>query len=185
MRKVAIIFLIFTISFFCTGYSLKKYHVAKAQESLGLTLINGENPMWNSYLELGKLPEEYNNDLAKKYGDVISLHHFKHNVEKLDKFYEAYKNKELKNGDMIRITSYTIEGDPIIKDLVIYKNGPKLVIDRTRDKFANLKNRKITHYNIVNMFVEKKDNHTIYFVKTDKDEDLILFSFKEGYAKLP
>lgn len=73
----------------------------------------------------------YSYEEAKKNGDIITGPPGEINFEKMDMFIEDIKNdRESK----IRITSYTIEGDPILND-VVYKNGViKYTYDSSRDK---------------------------------------------------
>jgi hypothetical protein len=57
---------------------------------------------------------DYNSDQAIKNGDVVNVHGQYSNIEKWQTF---LKNLESNNPDKIRITQYTIEGDPIFYEL--------------------------------------------------------------------
>ncbi len=64
------------------------------------------------------------------------------------------------------------------QDLIITNDGVKLIIDNTRDKFANLENRRKREYNIVDIFIENGNNRIYYRVKSDTGEEIPLISFK-------
>ena len=79
------------------------------------------------------LPQEYKSETAVSNGDVVDIHG---KVSNVDRFYAFLNNVEALKPDLIRITSYTIEGDPIIA--VAYYDGKKIKYysDNTRDAFG-------------------------------------------------
>ncbi len=94
----------------------------------------------------------YNQDIVKKYGDIrdihsdyskdkaiedkvyVSTYDEVYNKEIIEKFYESYKNKQ---ECFIRIMAYTLEGDPIITDVLYDKDKVYVVVDDRRDGYAS------------------------------------------------
>ena len=64
--------------------------------------------------------------------DVLNTHGSIEGVERMQNFYD-----DLQNGisSELRIVHYTIEGDPIVKDLKYKEDTIKVTYDSTRDKF--------------------------------------------------
>jgi hypothetical protein len=81
----------------------------------------------------------YTTEMAINNGDAVNIHGKKYNVEKLDNF---IKNVEADNKDKIRITTYTVEGDPIITNLEYDGNNIIYTHDTTRDNFGQMKIEK-------------------------------------------
>lgn len=126
------------------------------------------------YDDLNKIPRDYILEDAIKNGDIVFFFKSTYNVDKLETFYNRFKNKVLQNGDMIRLTGFTIEGDAIIQDLTYNNNSLKLVIDKTRDKFLSIEESIITEYKIVDIYT-KGNKNIEYFVITNTGEELLLF----------
>ncbi|MCD7035242.1 DUF4362 domain-containing protein [Metabacillus sp. GX 13764] len=86
-----------------------------------------------SLLLLAACSTKYSSDEAIKKGDVVLL---VRKVENLDKFQDFLKNLSTKRKSKIRITAYTIEGDPIYTDLEY--NGKDLLVsyDNTNDAYG-------------------------------------------------
>jgi len=181
MKKIVIILSIFFVFIYEILLSLLMSSVEKFEELALPTIASSENPTPNSYMELDKIPAEYDPKTATKNGDVVGLHGRGYNVKKLEDFVEGFKKKSLNIGDMIRITSYTIEGYAIIHDLIISNEGIKLIEDRTRNKFAHPSDRIKVYYNVIGINVDKRNNLIVYTVITDKGEELPLVTFREGY----
>ena len=76
----------------------------------------------------------YNPEDAIKNGDVVNVQGQEYNAEKLDQFMENIKNNK---NDKIRITMYTIEGDPILIDLEYDGKRIFYTYDNTRDGFGS------------------------------------------------
>ncbi|WP_179232682.1 DUF4362 domain-containing protein [Paenibacillus rigui] len=75
----------------------------------------------------------YPSEKAIGQGDVVDVHGKYTNLERWDQF---VKDVEGKKAGKVRITRYTIEGDPIIYDLA-YDNGRiKYEFDNSMDTFA-------------------------------------------------
>ena len=181
MKKIAYILSIFLVLICGMSISVLKSSVAIIEEFAIPTLASIEIPKSSSYINLDKLPAEYYPQLAKGNGDVVGLHGIGYNVKKLENFVDAFKRKSLNIGDMIRITSYTIEGDAVIQDLSISSDGAKLIVDNTRDKYSQPSDRIKRYYNIVDIKIEKRDNKTFYRVITDKGEERPLVTFMDEY----
>lgn len=175
MKKTTIIFSFLVMLITISACSSKASYKAKIEEKTVKSTINVEKSITNLYETLYKLPPKYNSELAKKNGDVVNIKGRNSNIEKLDKFIEAYQNKKANVGNMVRITKYTVEGDAMICDLIIDSEGIKLIEDMTRDNFSNAEGRKITEYKIVDISKTKKAEGISYIAKTDKGEEKNLF----------
>jgi len=135
------------------------------------------NSTQNSYVELEKLPKEYNVDDAEKDGDVVQiLGDIKYNKEKLDKFMENYKDKKANVGDMIRIIMSGDDSGPTIRDLIINSDGNiKLKNDNTRDGMSSEEDRVIKEYKVLDIYTrDNTSGYRTYYIKTDQGEEMFL-----------
>jgi len=114
--------------------------------------------------------------LAKENGDIVNVHGDISNIENLDDFLESFNSKK---DDMIRLTSYTIEGDAIISDIIISGGNVKLLIDSTRDEFSSTEDRKITDYIVTDILKQTRDNSIEYVAKLINDEEILLIRFED------
>jgi len=73
---------------------------------------------------------------------------------------------------MVRITTYSIEGTPVIKDLIFKDEGLKLIVDPTRDSSF----KKIEEFIISGIITEARDQYIIYSAKTTSNIEKYLFS---------
>lgn len=175
MKKIITMVSVLIISISISACSSKTSNTIKSEETPSLSTTNFKESITNTYEELNKLPQKYNSELALKNGDVVNGVIKSYNIEKLYRFIETYKNKKADVADMVRITSYTTEGDAIISDLIIDSGGIKLIEDSTRDKFSNTENRKKTEYKIVDIRKVNKIEGIFYMAVTDKGEERFLF----------
>ena len=135
------------------------------------------NSTQNSYVELEKLPKEYNLDDAEKDRDVVQiLGGIEYNVEKLDDFIKNYKDKKAKVGDMIRIIMSGDDSGPTIRDLIINSDGSiKLKNDNTRDGMSSEEGRVIKEYKVVDIYTrDNTSRYRTYYIKTDQGEEMFL-----------
>jgi hypothetical protein len=105
-----------------------------AEFKVGPSPITAETPF--GYQALEKLPEEYTAEAAEKNGDVVVTHAEVKNAGKLTDF---VRKAALGIPAMVRIVQYTIEGDPIVTDIVYNENHRGYYLwrhDSSRDKFA-------------------------------------------------
>jgi hypothetical protein len=175
MKKIITMISVLIISISISACSSKTSNTIKSEETPPLSTTNVKESITNTYEQLDKLPQKYNSELALKNGDVVNGKIKSYNIEKLDRFIETYKNKKADVAEMVRITSYTTEGDAIISDLIIDSEGTKLIEDSTRDKFSNTENRKKTEYKIVDIRKINKVEGIFYMAVTDKGEERFLF----------
>jgi hypothetical protein len=84
---------------------------------------------------------EYSLEKAKKNGDVIDIHGEVFNLEKLEKFISNVNDKKKSK---IRITRYTIEGDPIFYNIDFDGKIIHFTIDNTMDKYSEIEKGKNT-----------------------------------------
>ncbi|HHW36420.1 MAG TPA: DUF4362 domain-containing protein [Bacillales bacterium] len=75
----------------------------------------------------------YRSGDAIKNGDIVNLHG---KVENIKRFESFLANVEAKDKDQIRITSYTIEGDPIFDTLDFSGEEISYTYDNSQDAFA-------------------------------------------------
>ncbi len=161
-RKIIITLVLITMSLIVSAYCSKTSNMANVKEKLYTSTTVDDAYIQTPYESLDKIPKDYGYELAVKNGDVVGRWGKSHNVEKLNNFIKAYENKTLKNGDMVRITIYSIEGTPLIKDLIFTEKGLKLIVDPTRDSSF----KKIEEFMITSIFTETKDQHITYNAKT-------------------
>lgn len=83
----------------------------------------------------------YNSDTAIKNGDIVNLHGNIKNSERLEEFHQ---NNLLGSEDKIRITQFTIEGDPIFYDLDFNGEVISFRYDNSKDKFGTTSIRLTT-----------------------------------------
>jgi hypothetical protein len=95
--------------------------------------------------------DKYSFIKAKPSGDVETGPKGQLNIEKLEKFYNDFKEK---NKGELRIVRYTDEGDPIINDLIYDGNIISYTIDNSGDKWGGKdKGKKSTQCNGLNKLI--------------------------------
>lgn len=106
----------------------------------------------------------YSIEKAIHIGDIVNSMGVIKNAERFQLFLENIKNNQQ---DRIRITSYTVEGDPIFQDLK-YNNGKiEFTYDNTQDLYGGIdKGRKST---ICTKFVEKDTQQGAKYALTGCD----------------
>ncbi|MPN09087.1 hypothetical protein SDC9_156375 [bioreactor metagenome] len=174
IRKISIVLVIFAMSLLVSAYSVKTYNMTNLKENLCTPIVGDENYSSPHYLNLDKLPKDYGYELAIKNGDVVGRWGKVYNLEKLEKFIVAYESKTLNVDDMIRITTYSIEGEPLIKDLIFTEAGLKLIVDPRRNTFVNPEDIKIDEYNVTSILIEIKNRYRTYKVKIDSNKEINL-----------
>jgi hypothetical protein len=176
MKKIITMLSVLIILVLTSGCSSNTSNIIKLDEKPLLPTNNVKQSLADSYKELDKLPQKYNSEIAQENGDVVTSKGKKYNIEKLDKFIEAYKNKKLDPEDMVRITKYTIEGDAIICDLTIDSEGIKLTEDNTRDNFSSTEDKRKSEYKILDIYKVNMAEGISYMAKDDKGgERFLLF----------
>jgi hypothetical protein len=90
--------------------------------------------------------KSYNYETAIKNGDVVDLHGKVNNAERLEKF---YGNISLTIKDKIRITQFTIEGDPLFYDFEY--NGKEIKYTYDNSSMTSMGNpiKKLQHVNLL------------------------------------
>ncbi len=99
-----------------------------------------------------------NSTQAIKNGDIVNLHGKFINIERLVQFLE---NVKAKKKDEIRVTSYTIEGDPIFHD--IKHDGKNLILkyDNSKDKYGSSNIFSVVCDNIVQVETESGIEYSV------------------------
>ncbi|MGG4146957.1 DUF4362 domain-containing protein [Paenibacillus algorifonticola] len=81
-----------------------------------------------------KVEAPYLAEQAADNGDVVNVHGRYYNLDKWDAFIE---NIALKQSGKVRLTKYTIEGDPIFYELVYNGDAILYTFDNGMDAFGN------------------------------------------------
>lgn len=81
-----------------------------------------------------KITKPYHPDIAVENGDVVNVHGKLSNIEKWQTF---VKNLESNNPDKVRITQYTIEGDPIFYELSYHGELINYTFDNSMDAYGS------------------------------------------------
>lgn len=88
-----------------------------------------------------KVTKPYHSDQAMKNGDVVNIHGKYFNYDKWQAF---LNNLVSKTNSKVRITSYTIEGDPIFYELTYDGTLIHYTFDNSMDKFSSDVGRQST-----------------------------------------
>jgi hypothetical protein len=100
----------------------------------------------------------YNYETAIKNGDVVDLHGKVNNAERLEKF---YGNISLTIKDKIRITQFTIEGDPLFYDFEYNGKEIKYTYDNSYDKHGKSNKETTTCKSLINTKMDNGTQHTL------------------------
>lgn len=82
--------------------------------------------------------EPHNPEQAEQSGDVVVLHGGKRNGDKWNTF---MKNVKEKHQAQVRVTKYTIEGGPIIHELIYDGTAIQFTYDDSRDLYGSTQGR--------------------------------------------
>lgn len=123
--------------------------------------------------------------------EVKEIHGMVENIERLDQFVESVQHKEK---DQVRLTRYTIEGDPIFHDLAYDGSDLKVTYDSTEDQFGP---GEIETFVCENIQKQESNTETKYILEAcpelgelltilhDVDkEDYFAFAFSYGTEKV-
>ena len=124
------------------------------------------------------LPKVYPSEMAAENGDYVEVHGSIYNGDVLTNFLEKTDRGE---DAFIRIVIYTVEGDPIIKEVSYTKNGFAVTIDNTRDQFGEPKIKSNTYQNL--LMYQDEETGLEYIVVTDLPEltkELFDKGFEDG-----
>ncbi|TVX96265.1 DUF4362 domain-containing protein [Cohnella terricola] len=100
----------------------------------------------------------YNYDTAINNGNIVNLHGNIKNGERLEVFYQNYKSK---TKDKIRITQFTIEGDPIIYDFDFDGIDIKLRYDNSKDKHGTSNIRSTACKELIKTATKAGNDYTL------------------------
>ena len=113
-------------------------------------------------IKLTELPKKYPPDEAIANGDYVNVHGQISNEDKLTEFISAVNSKD---SAAIRMVQYTVEGDPIISDIIFDGNRFTVFNDTTRDAFGKQKISK----NEYERMLEYNRGGVIYVFLTNED----------------
>lgn len=88
-----------------------------------------------------KVSKPYRLEQAVQNGDVVNIHG---NYSNIDKWNNFVKNVDSNQPDKVRITQYTIEGDPIFYELVYNGGIIQYTFDNSMDAFGSNSGRPTT-----------------------------------------
>ena len=137
-----IIIVILSIMLFFTVYHIteEQQKVKWENNEVKKEEIQNQVPLVQEYVDLEELPENYEVEEAVQDGCIVISNEV-YNVGKLE---QGIKNINQNIPDKMRIIEFTEEGDEIITDVELTKEGMiQLKTDNTRDKFASEESRKI------------------------------------------
>jgi hypothetical protein len=100
----------------------------------------------------------YNYETAIKNGDIVDLHGKVSNAVRLEKFYE---NISLTIKDNVRITRFTIEGDPVFYDFEYNGKEIKYTYDNSYDKHGKSNKKTTTCKSLIHTKVDNGTQHTL------------------------
>jgi hypothetical protein len=122
--------------------------------------------------------------------EVKEIHGMMENIERLNLFVE---NVQTGKDDKVRLTRYTIEGDPIYHDLAYHDSKLTIKIDTTEDKFGQ---GEVTTYVCKGIQKQESETETKYILEECPDltdlltishdvdkEDYFAFELKYGVGK--
>lgn len=93
-----------------------------------MTACSGNSQRNNSPFPEVKAP--YGSEISAQNGDVVHIFDKVMNVEKWEQF---LRNVNAQTADQVRITQYTIEGDPIFYELIYDGDSIKFTYDNSLD----------------------------------------------------
>ncbi|MDR7315606.1 DUF4362 domain-containing protein [Brevibacillus nitrificans] len=114
-----------------------------------------------------ELTDPYRAEKAIENGDVVNVHGRIANWERWEQF---LKNVDQQTPDQVRITSYTIEGDPTFEELVY--DGKKVVFtyDNSMDKYGGKnKGRQMTTCEGITIASKSKGKNEYILKGCDKE----------------
>lgn len=122
-------------------------------------IANIEIENTNKQKNIKDLPKDYSLINAIVDNCVVSIHGNKmYNKDELDRFLESVKDNI---PDFIRCINYTIEGDMIITDVYFEGNNNfKAILDSTRDKWSNEKDRNYENCKFTKLEIEEASEGT-------------------------
>lgn len=107
-----------------------------------LTACQANDPTTDSPVITKSFPEiiePHNPEQAEQSGDVVVLHGGIRNEDKWETF---MKNVKKKQQDQVRVTMYTIEGGPIIQELIYDGTAIQSTYDNSRDAYGSKQGMK-------------------------------------------
>ncbi|WP_052339513.1 DUF4362 domain-containing protein [Gorillibacterium massiliense] len=100
---------------------------------LALTVYSLTEEQWTAGPVFPEITKPYDPERAEQNGDVVLAIDRKANLEKWEHFLESLKIKRV---DAIRITQYTVEGDPVFSELFYNGKSIHFTYDDSLDGFG-------------------------------------------------
>lgn len=111
--------------------------------------------------------EPHNPEQAEQSGDVVVLHGGMRNGDKWNTF---MKNVEKKQQDQVRVTMYTIEGGPIIQELIYDGTTIQSTYDNSRDAYGSKQGMKTDTCKGIGT-MKSEQGHTFYVLTGCEKEE--------------
>lgn len=122
----------------------------------------------NSFPEI---VEPHNPEQAEQSGDVVVLLEGMRNKDKWNTFVKNVKNKQQ---DQVRVTKYTIEGGPIIYELIYDGSAIQSTYDNSRDAYGS--KQGITTNTCKGLGTMKSEQGRVFYVLTGCEKEGSTFS---------
>ncbi|MCR8842342.1 DUF4362 domain-containing protein [Paenibacillus sp. SC116] len=113
-----------------------------------------------------KISRPYNSEQAIQNGDVVNVHG---QLSNMDKWHQFLKNIEANKADKVRITQYTIEGDPIFYELIYNGESIHYTFDNSMDAYGSNQGRPST--TCKGMGTKKNEQGNEYYILKDCDNE--------------
>lgn len=114
--------------------------------------------------------EPHNGEQAEESGDVVFLLGKMRNQDKWESFMQNVKKNQ---PDHVRVTMYTIEGDPIIHELIYDGTLFQSTYDATRDKYGS--REEITSNTCKGLELTKVERGESVYVLTDCEKQNVFY----------
>ncbi|WP_236690836.1 DUF4362 domain-containing protein [Lysinibacillus xylanilyticus] len=124
--------------------------------------------------EINNPKKSYSSEEAIENGDVVNLHG---EISNLDRFESFIENVEKGAKDEIRITMYTIEGDPIFYNLNYNGNKIQYTYDNSQDGYAGT-GKGIESTSCSNIESRNTENGVEYYLSECSSEVGNSFNFR-------
>ncbi|GIP33541.1 DUF4362 domain-containing protein [Paenibacillus sp. J2TS4] len=126
---------------------------------------NGNGQVNNS--SFPKVSKPYRPEQAVQNGDVVNVHG---KYSNMDKWHQFIKNIEAEKEDKVRITQYTIEGDPIFYELVYDGKTIHYTYDNSMDAFGSDAGRPSASCKVIG--TDKNEQGHEYYVLNECNNDI-------------
>lgn len=115
--------------------------------------------------ELHKIEKPYPPEKAIENGDVVNLHGNYSNLDIWRNFIEKFENKQ---ESKVRITRYTIEGDPIFHELIYNGKEIEYTYDNSMDAYGGDRTENTICEGLLRKLIEGEEVYILNSCASDK-----------------